>query len=266
MSGEDNKEIRSITFEDLKAKGFQFDGDKVVVIVDDLEGTISPEELEKVRAHAWELWVANLIKIGSRKGARDSTQGARTGRLPDRDDAGTAEVQPDAAGARGEAGAGRRGQDQRPDRRNQSFAEGKIALIQYRNHRGVTEWRRIYPRYIEFRASEWHDHRPEWILHATCLERQAEREFAMNNIITWTRSSDQTLPWRQPDVVWPVTKFVAAQGIINGELVDFYDDELHPSHTTRVSDASSFDEICTKCGATDISGGGWGRLKYPCPK
>lgn len=40
----------------------------------------------------------------------------------------------------------------------------------------------------------------------------------------------------------------------------------HPSHTTRISmDASSYDEICTKCGAPDIAGGGWGRLAQPCP-
>lgn len=41
-------------------------------------------------------------------------------------------------------------------------------------------------------------------------------------------------------------------------------DELHPSHETRFSDASTFDEICVNCGATDIAGGGWGRLRYPC--
>lgn len=39
----------------------------------------------------------------------------------------------------------------------------------------------------------------------------------------------------------------------------------HPSHTTRFSDASQYDEICTKCGATDIAGGGWGKLAEPCP-
>jgi len=42
-------------------------------------------------------------------------------------------------------------------------------------------------------------------------------------------------------------------------------DELHPSHITRISDASSFDEICVNCGATDITGGGWGGLRKPCP-
>ncbi len=41
---------------------------------------------------------------------------------------------------------------------------------------------------------------------------------------------------------------------------------LHPSHKTRVSfDASSYDEICIYCGATDKVIGGWGQLAYPCP-
>lgn len=45
-----------------------------------------------------------------------------------------------------------------------------------------------------------------------------------------------------------------------------YPNKLHPSHQTRVSiDASSYDEICEVCGATDIAGGGWGELRKPCP-
>ena len=41
---------------------------------------------------------------------------------------------------------------------------------------------------------------------------------------------------------------------------------MDPTHKTRFSDASSFDEVCVKCGATDIAGGGWGQLAQPCPK
>lgn len=41
---------------------------------------------------------------------------------------------------------------------------------------------------------------------------------------------------------------------------------LHPSHKTRIGDASSWDEICVKCGHTDIAGGGWGKLAEPCTK
>ena len=40
-------------------------------------------------------------------------------------------------------------------------------------------------------------------------------------------------------------------------------DGKHPSHTTRSSDASSFDEVCIGCGAKDISGAGWGDLAKP---
>lgn len=40
----------------------------------------------------------------------------------------------------------------------------------------------------------------------------------------------------------------------------------HPSHRTRISlGASTYDEICDLCGATDILIGGWGRLARPCP-
>lgn len=39
----------------------------------------------------------------------------------------------------------------------------------------------------------------------------------------------------------------------------------YQSHETRLSDASSFDEACVKCGATDIAGIGWGKLSEPSP-
>lgn len=45
---------------------------------------------------------------------------------------------------------------------------------------------------------------------------------------------------------------------------------IHPSHVTRFSDASTFDEICTICGTTDnpmgLRGvGPLGDLVKPCP-
>jgi DNA-directed RNA polymerase subunit RPC12/RpoP len=43
-------------------------------------------------------------------------------------------------------------------------------------------------------------------------------------------------------------------------------DGPHPSHVTRFSDASTYDEICVNCGAHDHTGGGWGRLALPCPQ
>lgn len=38
--------------------------------------------------------------------------------------------------------------------------------------------------------------------------------------------------------------------------------EDHPSHKTRFSDSSFYDEICTLCGATDAAGDD--RLKHQC--
>ena len=40
----------------------------------------------------------------------------------------------------------------------------------------------------------------------------------------------------------------------------------HPSHVTRMSDSSLFDEVCTNCGAHDEVPGGWGTLALPCSK
>lgn len=39
----------------------------------------------------------------------------------------------------------------------------------------------------------------------------------------------------------------------------------HPSHKTRSSDASTYDEVCVNCGETDVVPGGWGKLAEPCP-
>lgn len=41
---------------------------------------------------------------------------------------------------------------------------------------------------------------------------------------------------------------------------------IHESHTTRSSDSTLYDAKCTKCGATDVAGGGWGKLAEPCTK
>lgn len=43
-------------------------------------------------------------------------------------------------------------------------------------------------------------------------------------------------------------------------------DGPHSSHVTRSSDASTFDEICINCGATNEVPGGWGRLAHSYPK
>lgn len=45
-----------------------------------------------------------------------------------------------------------------------------------------------------------------------------------------------------------------------------FPDQLHPSHKTEIAlEASSYDEICVNCRATDLASGGWGKLRFPCP-
>ena len=39
--------------------------------------------------------------------------------------------------------------------------------------------------------------------------------------------------------------------------------QTHPTHTTRYSDSSLYDEVCTKCGANDAPGRGQS-LELPC--
>ena len=43
------------------------------------------------------------------------------------------------------------------------------------------------------------------------------------------------------------------------------EERKHPSHKTRFSDSSLYDEVCIHCGATDLTPGGWGKLAEPCP-
>lgn len=237
MSGEDSEEkVRSITFEDLKIKGFQADADgDVCVLIEEIDGFLSEAELEKVRHAAWEWYESRFGE-----GARRLAQNIGSGRIFARGHAGAAQIQPDAAHG---SDGGRLGDGRKPDGPPQarSFATGRVVNVNYLNWRGEKRWRRILPHTNTWRVgeTEWHPGM-QWLFSATDLEDGKIKDFAMGGILSWDVSDDQTLPWREPP------------------------DECHPSHVTRPSDASSFDEICTLCGARDSAGGGWGSLRYPC--
>jgi hypothetical protein len=275
------------------------DGGKIAesnaIILDDFYENTSPEN----RRAIWD-WFTK-----PRKGTGAGAQDAQRGGLPDRDDAGAAQIQSDAPAVRGGAGA----HFGKPYRRVAGAGAGKVVLMRYLNWRGEMRERRVLPHSaFRFGTTEWHD-TPQWLFQATDLEDGKLKEFAMNGVFRWDCAEDQSLPWRD-GVQWTEKPFVAAQGVVGGELVNFdptdsvltklsegsfdvsaeavkkygieafealagsgkvfiredYPDACHPSHVTRASDASSFDEICTLCGARDIAGGGWGKLKYPCPQ
>lgn len=60
----------------------------------------------------------------------------------------------------------------------------KEVRIKYTNYKGETHWRHITPEYIHFGKTEFHEE-PQWLLHATDVDKQAPRDFAMKDIISW---------------------------------------------------------------------------------
>jgi len=60
----------------------------------------------------------------------------------------------------------------------------KIIIITYTNYRNETSDRKIIPISIYFGATEWHLD-PQWLLRATDIDKNAERDFAMKDIQSW---------------------------------------------------------------------------------
>lgn len=52
----------------------------------------------------------------------------------------------------------------------------------YRNWRGEASWRQVIPFYVWFGKTEWHPE-PQWLLRAFDVDRRADRDFAMKDII-----------------------------------------------------------------------------------
>lgn len=58
----------------------------------------------------------------------------------------------------------------------------------YRNYRGETATRRVEPRRVHHGSTEQHPE-PQWLLTAFCLDRQAERDFALKDVLAWGDAS-----------------------------------------------------------------------------
>lgn len=52
----------------------------------------------------------------------------------------------------------------------------------YRNHRGELSERSVYPRSIRYGNTQWHPEN-QWLLKAFDAHKQAEREFAIKDIL-----------------------------------------------------------------------------------
>lgn len=63
-------------------------------------------------------------------------------------------------------------------------AKEKIVSFEYINYKGVRSTRRVQPIEIRFGKTEWHNN-PQWLLKAFDLDKNAVREFAIKDIVTW---------------------------------------------------------------------------------
>jgi predicted DNA-binding transcriptional regulator YafY len=61
----------------------------------------------------------------------------------------------------------------------------KIVEIDYTNHAQERGLRRIIPRQMTFKNTEWHPV-AQWILDGYDVDKDAERSFAMKDIHSWT--------------------------------------------------------------------------------
>jgi len=64
------------------------------------------------------------------------------------------------------------------------FKDNEKVKILYTNWKGVTSYRNIVPKSVEFKATEWHPEE-QWILNAFDVDKQADRAFALKDIKEW---------------------------------------------------------------------------------
>lgn len=61
----------------------------------------------------------------------------------------------------------------------------KKVRILYTNWQGITGYRNIIPKSIEYKSTEWHKEE-QWILNAFDVDKEADRGFAIKDIKEWT--------------------------------------------------------------------------------
>jgi len=70
-----------------------------------------------------------------------------------------------------------------------SSAQAELVEIGYRNYRGEVSIRCIVPQEIYFGSNEWHPEK-QWLLRALDLEKDAQRSFAMKDVLSWSPLKD----------------------------------------------------------------------------
>ena len=65
--------------------------------------------------------------------------------------------------------------------------EPRAVGIEYRNHRGEVDWRRIVPERIWYGSTQWHTTN-QWMLRAFDLDKNEVRDFALCDITEWSNT------------------------------------------------------------------------------
>lgn len=64
-------------------------------------------------------------------------------------------------------------------------AERQVEIL-YTNWRNEKAWRTIVPIEMWFGSTEWHK-KSQWLLKALDVEKDAERDFALKDIVSWSK-------------------------------------------------------------------------------
>lgn len=88
----------------------------------------------------------------------------------------------------------------------------------------------------------------------------------MTDELTWLRSLEQAVQHERDEFTDPNLRapWGRLRGMISARIIVLLEANVIKSHKTRMSASSVYDEVCTKCGATD--GRNDDRLNQPCPK
>ena len=62
--------------------------------------------------------------------------------------------------------------------------DSPVLRFRYRNHRGEESDRSVMPRRLWHGSTEWH-REPQWLLDAYCLTKNAQRTFAVKDVLEW---------------------------------------------------------------------------------
>jgi len=74
------------------------------------------------------------------------------------------------------------------DKNNDTVYANDQVSFNYKNYKGELSIRKVKPMGVYFGSNEWHP-KPQWLLRAFDVDKQAERSFAMQDISNWSTNA-----------------------------------------------------------------------------